>query len=100
MFLRNFLKLVEPAELLSPTGVVTLFLQGLARGLYVPFWSSVERFLAPSPLFLLALASSGLTGILHVLRFESLTPEVSLVCPSPPSRFVVAKTLDLLCSSV
>ena len=74
--------------------------QGLARGLCVPFGSSVERFLAQSLLFLLALASSGITGILHFLRFESLTPELSMVYPSPLSRFVVAKALDLLCSSV
>ena len=38
----------------------------------------------------------------HVRRpsFESLTPELCLVYPSPPSRMVGAKVLDLLCSSV
>ena len=100
MFLRNFSKPVETAELRFPQGVVILVPQGLTRGLCVPLWSSVKRFLTQSPLFLLALASSGITGILHVLRFESLTPELSMVCPSPSSRFVVAKALDLLCSSV
>ena len=32
--------------------------------------------------------------------FESVTPELRLVYPSPPSHIVGAKVLDLLCSSV
>ena len=49
------------------------------------FWSLVELFLARSLLSLLALASSGFADILHVLHFESLTPELRMMCPSPSS---------------
>ena len=73
LFFRNFSKPVEPTELRYPAGVVTLVLQGLTRDLYVPFWSSDERFLAQSLLFLLALASTRLTRVLHVLFVLSLS---------------------------
>ena len=73
MFLRHFSKTVEPEELRPPPWVVTLVLRGLTRDLYVPFWSSDECFLAQSLLFLLALASTKLTGVLHVLFVLSLS---------------------------
>ena len=73
MFLRNFSRSVEPEELRPPPWVVTLVLRGLPQDLYVPFWSSDERFLVQSPLFLLALASAMLTSVLHGLFVSSLS---------------------------
>ena len=91
-----------PANLpccVPPPGVVALFLQDLARDLCVPFSLRLSGFLTRSPLFLLVLASFGFPSMLHVLHFKSLTAELRLVCPSPPSHIVVAKVLDLLYSS-
>ena len=45
MFLKNFSKTVEPAELRPPLWVVTFVLRDLTRDLYIPFWSSDECFL-------------------------------------------------------
>ena len=45
MFLRNFSMPVEPAELRSPPGVVTLIPQGLTRDLCVPFGLRLGGFL-------------------------------------------------------
>ena len=99
MFLRNFSKPVKPAELHSPPGVVTLVLQGLARGLQVPFWSSDECFLTQLLLFLLALALTSFTGVLHVLfQVSHSWIERGLSFLFIPG--FVAKALGLLCSSV
>ena len=100
MFLRIFSVPVGPAELHFPPGGCHSLPLGLDMRSVRSFWSLVERFLARSPLFLLALASSVFADILHVLRFESLTPELHMLCPSPSPHFVVAKVLAPLCSSV
>ena len=85
VFLRNFSTTVDPEELSPPPWVVTLVLRGLTRDLYVPFWSSDERFLAQSPLFLLALALAKLTGELHILFVSSLSLQ-GLACGVLPLR--------------
>ena len=105
VFLRNFSEPVEPAELppnhthTPPPGFCRSRPSGLARGLQVSFWSSDERFLDQSPLFLLALASTGLTGVLHVLyQVPHSSVERGLSFPFVP--VFVVKALNLLCSSV
>ena len=58
---------VEPAELRSPLGVVALFPQDLSGDPCIPFVLGWAFSFTRSLLFLLVLASSGFSGMLHVL---------------------------------
>ena len=59
MFLRSFLRSVDPFELLPPACDVALVLQSLTGAPYEPLWTCEECFLAQKTLFLPALASDG-----------------------------------------
>ena len=100
MFLRNFSVPVGPAELRPPPGVVTLFPQGLTRGLCIPFRLRLGGSLPGHRSSSQPLPRLELLACATFLRFESLTPELCMVYPSPSSRVVGAKVVDLLCSSV
>ena len=68
-------------------GFVPLILHGLTRDLCVPFWSSVECFLAQSLFLLGPCLDKAHRRNPHPFSFETLTPEFSVDCPSPSSRF-------------
>ena len=96
----KFLDARRTCRVAFPPGGCRSLPSGLDARSVRSFWFLVERFpcqvtsLPPSPCLVWISR--------HAPRpsFESLTPKLCLVSPSPPSRFVGARVLDLLCSSV
>ena len=70
MFLRSFLRSVDPVELRPPAWDVALVLQSLTGAPYESLRTCDDRFLAQKTLFLLVLASAKRIGELHVLLYH------------------------------